>query len=207
MPKQSYVIAVSSVSGGGKTMVVKKLAEILADSVAIHFDDYETAETYPQNPLELVQNGVDFNVIKSPLLAEHLRLLKNGQSVTTPQGEVLSPEKFIVYEGPLGYAQHETGQFIDFLVFIDTPLEISLARRFVRSFATSHYEEKDRNQLIRLIKELEQFSKDYLLWTRDAYQAIVDTVRPGSDLILGWNRSPEELAQEIIQTLKEKALL
>lgn len=207
MKKQPFVIAISSVSGGGKSVVVKTLAEMLEDAIAIHFDDYETPETYPKNPLDLMKNGVDFNVVKSPLLAEHLQALKNGESVTTPRGEVLSSARFIIYEGPLGYAQHETGQFIDFLVFIDTPLEVSLARRFARSFATSHYEDKNREQLIRLIKELESFSHEYLLWTRNAYQALVDVVRPTSDIVLNGEQTPEALAQAIIQTLKEKNLL
>lgn len=204
MIKQPIIIAISSVSGGGKSAVVKKLAEILGDSIAIHFDDYETPDTYPKNPLDLMKNGVDFNVIKTPLLAEHLQALKNGESVTTPRGELISPARFIIYEGPLGYAQHETGQFIDFLVFIDTPLEIGLARRFSRSFATSHYEKKSREQLIRLIEELKYFTDGYLLWTRNAYQALAEVIRPASDLILDWDQTPEALAEAIIQALKDK---
>ena len=205
--KKPFVIAISSISGGGKSVVVKKLAEKLTDSSAIHFDDYETPDTYPKNPLDLMKNGVDFNVVKSPLLAQHLQALTNGETVTTPQGEVLTPARFIIYEGPLGYAQHETGQFIDYLVFIDTPLEIGLARRFSRSFATFHYEEKTHDQLIRLIEELKSFTDGYLLWTRNAYQSLVDIVRPASDLILDWDQTPEELAKAIIQALREKDLL
>jgi len=205
--KKPFVIAISSISGGGKSVVVNKLAEKLTDSCAIHFDDYETPDTYPKNPLDLMKNGVDFNMVKSPLLAQHLQALKNGEPVTTPRGEVLSPACFIIYEGPLGYAQHETGQFIDFLVFIDTPLEVGLARRFVRSFATSQYEDKNRDQLIRLIKELENFTHEYLLWTRNAYQALVDVVRPISDMVVNGEQTPEALAQAIIQALKERNLL
>jgi uridine kinase len=201
------IVAISSISGGGKSVVVKKLAEMLGDATAIHFDDYETPETYPKNPLVLMEKGVDFNVIKSPLLAQHLQALKKGETVTTPQGEVLPPARFIVYEGPLGYAQHETGQFIDYLVFIDTPLEVGLARRFSRSFAMSHYQEKTREQLVRLIEELKSFTDGYLLWTRNAYKALAEVVRPSSNLVLDWDQTPEELAKAIIQSLKEKGLL
>lgn len=198
------VIAISSISGGGKSVVVNQLDGMLEDSIAIHFDDYETPDTYPKNPLDLMKNGVDFNVIKSPLLAQHLHALKTGNSVTTPRGEVLSPTRFIIYEGPLGYAQHETGQFIDFLVFIDTPLDVGLARRFSRSIATSHNEELSQEQLVHLIKSLKSFADDYVLWVRKAYVAQREIIRPGSDLILDWDQSPEALAQVIIQALKEK---
>ena len=207
MIKQPKVIAISSVSGGGKSVVVKKLAELLDNSVAIYFDDYETPDTYPKNPLDLMKNGVDFNVVKSPLLAEHLQALKNGETVTTPRGEVLEPADFIIYEGPLGYAQHETGRFIDFLVFIDTPLEIGLARRFGRAFSTSHYEEMDRDQLVRLVKSLQVYANEYVAWTQKAYFAQREIIRPASDLILDWEQPPEALAKAIIQALKEKNFL
>lgn len=204
MTNRPIVIAVSSVSGRGKSAVVKKLAKILEDSIAIHFDDYETPDTYPKNPLILLENLTNFDVIQSPLLAEHLKILKNGGTVTTPQGEVLKSARFIVYEGPLGYAQHETGQYIDFLAFIDTPLEVALARRYSRSFATSHYQEKSREQLIRLIEELQSFTDGYLMWTRKAYQTLIDVVRPSSDLILEWDQTPEIIASGIVDALKEK---
>jgi uridine kinase len=202
--KKPIVIAISSISGGGKSVVVKKLAEMLENSIAIHFDDYETPDTYPKNPLDLMKNGFNFNVIKSPLLAQHLQMLKNGETVTTPQGEVLAPARFIVYEGPLGYAQHETGQFIDYMVFIDTPLEVGLARRFSRSIATSHYEDLNHEQLLRLVKHLKSFSDDYLLWIRKVYQIQLDIIRPASDLILEWDQTQEALTKDIIQALKKK---
>ena len=207
MKNRPIIIAISSVSGGGKSVVVRKLAELFEGAISIHFDDYETPETYPKNPMDMMKNGVDFNVIKSPLLAEHLQALKNGQSVTTPHGEVLSPAQYIIYEGPLGRAQHETGQFIDFLVFIDTPLEVGLARRFSRSIATSHIEGLSQDQLVRLLKSLKSFADDYVLWVRKAYMAQREIIRPGSDLILDWDQTPEELAQAVIQALKAKDLL
>ncbi|WP_374956490.1 AAA family ATPase [Orenia metallireducens] len=39
------VIAVAAVSGGGKTTTTKKLNELLNNSTAIYFDDYEFDES------------------------------------------------------------------------------------------------------------------------------------------------------------------
>jgi len=58
-----------------------------------------------------------------------------------------------------------------------------------------------------LIKELESFIDGYLLWTRIAYQALAEIVRPTSNLILEWNQSPEALALAIIEGLKEQNFL
>jgi uridine kinase len=60
-----------SISGGGKSTVVQKLVELLGDAAAIHFDNYETPDTYPQDPVAALESGADFNVVKSPFVACH----------------------------------------------------------------------------------------------------------------------------------------
>lgn len=204
MEKEHRIIAISSVSGGGKTTVVRKLVEILDDAVAIHFDDYETPDTYPKNPAALMERGADFNVIKSPLLAQHLAALRHGEPVTSPiTGEVVHPARHIIFEGPLGRAQHETGQYIDYLIFIDTPLEVGLARRVSRSVASLPLEEMSREELQRALKNLGGYANNYLLWTRRAYLMQRELVRPGSDLILDGEQPPEEIAQAIVDALAQ----
>jgi len=207
MSKKNFVIAVSSISGGGKSTVVHKLIELLDDSVAIYFDDYETPDTYPENPTILLNRGADFNVIKSPLLAQHLHALKSGQPVIHPiTGKVVSPAKHIIFEGPLGRAQHETGQYIDFLVFIDTPLEIGLARRINRGISGKEVEKMNREDLIKQLKSIGWLAENYLVWMRRSYLVQLDTVKPASDLIMNWETSPDDLAKAIINALAEAKL-
>jgi uridine kinase len=47
--KQSFVIGISSVSGGGKTVVTRRLAQLLQDSVTLCFDDYDDTNLHPEN--------------------------------------------------------------------------------------------------------------------------------------------------------------
>lgn len=205
MEKEHRVIAISSVSGGGKTTVVRKLVELLGDAVAVHFDDYETHDTYPKNPAVLLDQGADFNVIKSPLLAQHLKALRRGEPVPSPQtGEMIAPARFIVYEGPLGRAQHETGQYIDFLVFIDTPLEVGLARRLSRTIGSLNLENMSREELLRALNNLGRLADNYLLWMRRSYLLQRELVRPGSDLILDGEQPAETIASAIVQALTEE---
>jgi len=207
MGKKNIVIAVSSISGGGKSTVVHKLVELLDNSVALFFDDYETPDTYPKNPAVLLDRGADFNVIKSPLLAQHLYALKSGQPVIHPKtGKAVPPAKHIIFEGPLGRAQHETGQYIDFLVFIDTPLEVGLARRLSRGISGKECEKMSREDLTKQLKSIDWLAENYLAWMRRSYLVQLDTVKPASDLILNWEQSPDDLAKAIINALAEAKL-
>ena len=47
--KSSFVIGLSSVSGGGKTAVAKKLTELLQDAVMLCFDDYDDTTVHPED--------------------------------------------------------------------------------------------------------------------------------------------------------------
>ncbi len=208
MNKDHLVIAVSSISGGGKSAVVHKLVEMLDDSIAIQFDDYETPETYPKSLAVLIQSTFDFNEIKSPLLAEHLNSLKKGKKVTSPKtGEEIFPAKHIIFESPLGRAQQETGQYIDYLVFIDTPLEVGLARRISRNFGSLDLDIMNEEELRKQLIAVGQLAENYMLWMRKAYLLQLELVKPKSDLILDWNKSIEDLTKVVINALHEENLI
>ena len=61
----SYIIAVSSVSGGGKTTLVKKIAEFLRGTT-LFFDDYASVSEYPPDIKKWVEDGADVNEWKTP---------------------------------------------------------------------------------------------------------------------------------------------
>ncbi len=44
------------------------------------------------------------------------------------------PLNFILLDYPFAYSHNEMNQFINFTIFIDTPLDIALARRILRDF-------------------------------------------------------------------------
>ena len=208
MLKDHIIIAVSGIAGGGKSAVVRKLVELLGDAVPIHFDDYTTPETYPNDFNAWSESGYDFNEIKSPRLAQHLQALQMGEAVTSPaNGLPLASAKYILFEGPLGRANQETGQYIDFLVFIDTPLEVGLPRMILRASARPELAQMTRDKVIAQINSITELAESYLMWTRNAYVAQLEQVKPGCDLIVDGTQSVEEITTAIINALKEVKLI
>jgi len=59
-PPAGFVIAVSSVSGGGKTTLVKKTAELL-DAPWLLFDEYKTDSHYPKDVRKRLDDGADID--------------------------------------------------------------------------------------------------------------------------------------------------
>jgi uridine kinase len=194
--KQSFVIGISSVSGGGKTAVTKRLAQLLQDSVTLCFDDYDDTNLHPENRQIWLKEGADYNVWKTPVLTEALKSLKSGNAMPSPvDGSTISPARFIVFDAPLGRAHFDTGRFIDFMVFIDTPLDIAMARRLLRDIPAEQGSEE-------IIKSLKKNLSSYLNGGRLLYLQFQQQIKEKCDLILDGCLTVDELAGAIYMRIK-----
>lgn len=73
-----YVIAIASVSSGGKTTITKRLSELLSNSTAIYFDDYDFKES-PDDICRWIENGGNPNDwVLTPLIEDLQLLLSNN---------------------------------------------------------------------------------------------------------------------------------
>ena len=52
------------------------------------------------------------------------------------------PYDYIILDYPFGYLNDRVGKLINFTVFVDTPLDVALARRIIRDY-TSRSEDSD----------------------------------------------------------------
>lgn len=191
--KQSFVIGISSVSGGGKTAVTRRLAQLLQDAVTLCFDDYDDTNLHPENRQMWLKEGADYNVWKTPALTEALQSLKSGNAITSPfDGSKISPARFIVFDAPLGRAHFDTGRFIDFMVFIDTPLDVAMARRFLRDIPSQAEQGTEET-----IKSLKTNLCSYLNGGRLLYLQFQRQIKEKCDLILDGCLTVDELAGAI----------
>ena len=125
-----YVVAIAGAAGAGKSTLLREVLKILPDSSAIHVDDYQRITQEPVQQLShWLQSGADFDALEIPVLGDHLARLKRGEPVVEPiRMTPIEARKYILFETHFGRAHQDTGAHIDYLVWLDTPREVALAR-------------------------------------------------------------------------------
>ena len=189
-----FVISIAALSGGGKTTIVSALKERLAHSAVIFWDDYGDEVDLDRDINEWSANGGDCNEWHTePFAADIKRVLNESY-------------EYIILDYPFGYLNDCVGKLIDMTVFIDTPLDVALARRIVRDYTSRNTEidfglaDVEEVSLTGLAKELHF----YLECSRPTYARMSETHKPISDLVVDGTKSPEEIANEIIAALWSK---
>ena len=196
-PIAALVIGISAVSGGGKTALAGRLAKLLRGAVALSFDDYDDTNIHPPSIQSWFDEGADYDAFETPVFTDHIRSLKNGNHITSPvDGSRVGPVNYVVVDAPLGRAHHDSGRHIDFMVFIDTPLDVAIARRLLRTFSGEN--ERSESDTIASIKaELESYEDS----ARRIYVGFVERMKRTCDLVLDGNLSLDQLATEVASAL------
>jgi len=179
-----FVISVAAQSGGGKTTIVTTLKQRLDNSVVLFWDDYGD-EVDPDCDINDVQ---DYNEWNTKPLAMDIERLQNEQY------------DYIILDYPFGYLNECVGKYINLTVFIDTPLDVALARRIRRDY-TNRSQESDFGladveelSLVGLDKELEW----YLTRSRPTYVGFNEAHKAVSDLIVDGTKAPDEIVETIV---------
>lgn len=132
MNKSAFTISVSGPSGSGKSTLTKQLRDKLVDAISFHFDDYASTNKYPDDFVEWLEKGADPKLVQNPNFNRDLYELVQGRSIKLPNNQMVKSEKYIIVEEPFGRGREGMAELIDFVVCIDIPLEVALARRILR---------------------------------------------------------------------------
>ena len=153
-------IAIAAVTAGGKTTLVNALQKRLPGACSLHFDDY-TFEGEVEDFHQWVLDGANYNVWNlAPLEEDILRLRESGSC------------ELLLLDYPFAYLNDRIAPLIDRAVFLDTPLDVAMARRVLRDMKDASAEE------IRQDMEL------YLSHARIAYIQMLKDVLPSSDDVI-----------------------
>lgn len=183
----------------------------LLNGTALFFDDYASVSHYPKDIKKWLQDGADLDEWKTPAFIDDIKKLKSGTSITAPdKSRVIEPSQFIVIEEPMGRNRKKLKDLIDFVVVIDTPFEIALTRRLLRSInytfpdGFSHNNEKQQNASIMLLKHFEDYLTGYVEYYRDLYVVVHKLTVQNCDLIVDGTLPTEIAAHKVIHEVKEK---
>ncbi len=172
-----FIISINSVSGGGKTALATALHRSLPQSSLFCFDDFDDSNVYPEDFYEWSRRGADITEFDCP-----------GMRNAVDEEIQRRKAKQIILDYPLGRRHPQFADIIDLAVFIDTPLDVALARRILRDYS-------DENQ--EALENLRSELTHYLAKARHPY---LDTCKDKevSDLILDGCRSLDDLNSEVL---------
>ncbi|WP_168124013.1 hypothetical protein [Paenibacillus sp. HB172176] len=182
MPIKPTIITIAAVSGGGKTSVTNQLNQELSNCTALYFDDYDFKES-PKDIIEWVNNGADYNEWDlAPLIQDINSVLSKEEQID-----------FIIVDYPFAYLNDGMKELIDLTIYIDTPLDIAMARRIVRDY--SEKPNAIRNDLI-----------NYLTNGRTGYIEMIRSVKPNSNIIIDGKLTVREITNKIIEEIRTRIL-
>lgn len=168
------VIAIAAVTAGGKTTVVNEIKNKLPKTAALYFDDYSfdgEVEGFYQWTLD----GADYNVWNLSPLEDDIISIKNSGLYD-----------YLLLDYPFAYCNDKIKKYIDFSVFIDTPLDIAMARRVLRDFKDATAEEIRKDMEI------------YLKYARIAYVQMLKDIPPSSDYVVDGTKELGTIVDEIL---------
>ena len=174
------IISIAAVTAGGKTTVVNELKKHLPRCASLHFDDY-SFEGEVEDFHQWVLDGADYDVWDlSPLKADIEKIMDSNAY------------DYLLLDYPFAYLNTQIRGYIDCAVFIDTPLDIAMARRVLRDMKDASADE------IRTEMDV------YLKYARIAYVQMLDAVLPSSDYVVDGSKDLESITSKIINIILEK---
>jgi len=167
------VIAIAAVTAGGKTTIINELKKQIENVKSLHFDDYsfqgEVDDFY-----DWVMQGANYNVWDlKPLINDICKIKEHSDC------------DYLLLDYPFAYCHEALGKYIDCAIFVDTPLDIAMARRVLRDMKNATAE------------EIREDMERYLKYARVAYVQMLKDVLPSSDYVIDGTKELDEKVKEI----------
>ena len=171
------IIAIGAVTAGGKTTVVNAIKDRLPRTASLHFDDY-SFEGEVEDYSKWASEGADVHIWDlSPLKADIDKLVRSGEY------------DCLLLDYPFAYQHQMIKPYLDCCIFIDTPLDIAMARRVLRDMKEATSDEI-RNEM-----------DTYLNGARIAYTEMVKVHMSTSDYVIDGEKGLENIINETMEII------
>ncbi|MGD6874267.1 hypothetical protein ACQCU1_19060 [Sutcliffiella horikoshii] len=181
MSVKPTIISIAAVSGGGKTIITKKLSLVLGDARELFFDDYDF-ENEPDDIVQWVDQGADYNLWNLDPIVSDIERIKSSREVPT----------YILLDYPFSYLNDKMKKYIDLSIYIDTSLDVAMARRILRDHTKSN------------INDVLNDVKFYLQSGRVAYLEMENSIKPNSDIVIDGTLPPDQIVELIIKEIRDR---
>lgn len=171
------IISIAAVTAGGKTTLVNEIKRQLPKVKSLHFDDY-SFEGEVEDFYKWTMQGADYNVWNLSPLIEDICAIKRQSDCD-----------YLLLDYPFAYCHKELSQYIDCAIFIDTPLDIAMARRILRDMKDATGE------------AIRQDMENYIKYARIAYVQMLKDVLPSSDYVIDGMKELDDKVAEVMKIM------
>lgn len=207
MSSSAFVIGICGGTGSGKTTITNRLSRELADSGVLVLQQDHYYKDLSHLPLEeRSQHNFDHpNALDAELFIEHVRQLKDGNSIERPVYDFtqhrrvqeivrLESQPAILVEGILIFENEALRNLMDIKIFVDTDADLRFIRRLVRDI-------RDRGRTLESV--VEQYQKT----VRPMHLEFVEPSKRYADIIIpegGHNEVGIDLVLQKVRSLISK---
>ncbi len=191
------IIGITGGTGSGKSTFTNRLKNEFPDDVAVIYHDnyYLRQDDIPFEERKKM-NYDHPDSLETDLLIEHLKLLKNGQSVECPVYDYsqhnrssktlhIEPKQIILVEGILLLTDPRVRELLDIKIYVDADADERILRRITRDV-------KERG------RDLDNIVEQYLTTVKPMHYLYVEPMRNQADIVV--NSGMNDVAFDIVRS-------
>ncbi|MCA1622292.1 MAG: uridine kinase [Acidobacteria bacterium] len=198
------IIGICGGTGSGKTTIARKIVQDVGSINVVLVEQDSYYRNLSDMPLD-ARHQTNFDhpdSIDSEMLVNHLKRLKNGQSIEMPiydfkahvrsgNTDHIDPKPVVIVEGILIFSEPRILSLLDVRVFVDTPDDIRFIRRLQR----------DINERGRTV---ESIIAQYFATVRPMHFEFVESSKRHADIIIPEGGQPNVGIEFLCGLIREK---
>ena len=191
------LIGIAGGTGSGKSTFTDRLKALFGDDVTvIYHDNYYRRHDELTFEQRKVINYDHPDSLETELLLEHLKALKNGESVMCPVYDFsqhnrsdkfveIRPSSIIILEGILVLADERLRDMMDIKIFVDADADERILRRA-------------RRDMLERGRDIENIMDQYLTTVKPMHYMYIEPTRHYADIVI--NSGMNEVAFDLVAT-------